>query len=188
MIVAVVLAAGASSRMGSPKALLQIGGISLIEAHIEVLLSVCSEVVVVVGAHKNEISPLCERARVRVVVNENWADSDSLESLKVGIGVLSVVDRVVVTPVDAPPVRISDLRALVDGEVPAVLSWQGVHGHPVIIGEAEVQHMFTNEVSGGLRSLMSRVRLVPAGAADILCNLNTPELWGSYLAEYSDKK
>ncbi len=188
MIVAVVLAAGASSRMGSPKALLQIGDISLIEAHIESLLSVCSEVVVVVGAHKSEISPLCERARVKVVVNDNWADSDSLESLKVGIGAFPVVEHVVVTPVDTPPVRVSDLRALVNGKAPAVLSWHGVHGHPVMIGKAEVQHMFTHEVSGGLRSLMSQVRLVPASTADILCNLNTPELWRSYLAEHSDKK
>ena len=187
MIVGVVLAAGASSRMGSPKALLRLGDMTLIEHHMEALLSSCEEVVVVVGAHKSEIIAVCSRPRVKVKVNENWANSDALESLRVGIVGYSNVDCVVVTPVDIPPVSPTDLRALVNVAPPAVLSWQGESGHPVMIGKAEMEHIILRDVSGGLRSLLTHARSVPAGTRDILCNLNTPELWSSYLGEVSDR-
>jgi molybdenum cofactor cytidylyltransferase len=188
MIVGVVLAAGASSRMGSPKALLRMGDMSLVEHHMVALLPICEEVVVVVGAHRSEIAALCNRERVKVIVNEKWESSDALESLRVGISGFSAVDCVVVTPVDIPPVSPADLRALVSETPPAVLSWQGASGHPVMIGKSEVEHIISNDVNGGLRSLLGRARSVPAETGDILCNLNTPELWSKYLDEVSRRK
>jgi len=188
MIAAVVLAAGASSRMGSPKALLRLGEKTLIEAHVASLLSVCHEVVVVVGAYRREIVELLDIDRVRIVVNEEWATSDALESLRLGVEVIERKTPVVVTPVDAPPVGLIDLRALIESGPPSVLSWDGCGGHPVIIGSLEVEHILRGGVVGGLRSLLLGAKHVPAITPDILCNLNTPELWKGYLSKLSSRK
>ena len=53
-VAAVILAAGESRRMGSPKALLPYRGQSFLDTLLELFAARCSTVIVVVGAHVNE--------------------------------------------------------------------------------------------------------------------------------------
>ncbi len=57
MIAGIILAAGASSRMGSPKALLEYRGETFIQRLVRVLSPVCGRVIVVLGYHAAEIRP-----------------------------------------------------------------------------------------------------------------------------------
>ena len=80
MIAAIILAAGASSRMGSPKALLEYRGETFADRLIRVLSGVCDPVIVVTGRHHKAI-----RAGVRgkacFVVNPD-PDRGQLSSLQ----------------------------------------------------------------------------------------------------------
>ena len=74
MITAILLAAGASQRMGAPKALLRISGTSFIRHIIDALgASRVSSTIVVLGADAEVIKTEIAGAKVHVVVNEDFA-------------------------------------------------------------------------------------------------------------------
>jgi 4-nitrophenyl phosphatase len=87
-VAALILAAGASERYGYPKTLLDWHGQPLI-AHIAraVLASPARPVIVVLGAHADEIRQALQGLPVQIVVNRNWRDGMS-ESIRVGLAAL----------------------------------------------------------------------------------------------------
>jgi molybdenum cofactor cytidylyltransferase len=81
----VVLAAGASSRLGSPKQLLKHAGTTLLQHSVHVALdSVARPVIVVLGAHAELIKPILENTAVHLVVNKDWEEGMA-SSVRCGI-------------------------------------------------------------------------------------------------------
>src|SRR5260221_10022704 len=68
VIAGIILAAGASSRMGSPKALLDFRGERFIERLVRVFSCVCDPVIVALGYHADAIRPAIQ-ASARIVIN-----------------------------------------------------------------------------------------------------------------------
>jgi molybdenum cofactor cytidylyltransferase len=137
---AIVLAAGRSTRMGRPKALLRTSdeGETFVERILSTLVAGgIDDVVVVAGA---EAAAIEERIglRARIVVNPD-VDRGQLSSMLVG---LAVVDRpgvmaAMMAPVDQPFVSEATVRLLVDTwrrlRAPIVRPVRDDrHGHPVI--------------------------------------------------------
>ena len=88
-----VLAAGASTRLGEPKQLVMLGGESLLERAVRMAREAgCSPVVVVLGSSAASIEAGCALENVIVVVNEDWADGMG-RSIGVGIGTLRMWTR-----------------------------------------------------------------------------------------------
>src|ERR1700741_3333556 len=86
---AVVLAAGSSSRMGTPKQLLHLDGRSLLQHVLDnVRHSDVRDIVVVLGASAEAIQREIDLHDVRVVLNENYQQGMGT-SLKAGISALS---------------------------------------------------------------------------------------------------
>ena len=112
---AILLAAGASTRMGEPKALLPWSGRRLLEHQVlEVLATRVYRVVVVLGAHRERLYPLVERgvralggrlqggSRLVCVVNADWR-SGKCSSIRCGAEAVSPeADHVLVAAVDQP--------------------------------------------------------------------------------------
>jgi molybdenum cofactor cytidylyltransferase len=87
-VAAVVLAAGGSSRFGSPKQLLSWKGQTLLEYIVDtVLASSVQETVVVLGHEAERIGDLLRDRPLRIVVNEEWESGQS-SSVRVGIETL----------------------------------------------------------------------------------------------------
>src|SRR5215471_3780930 len=128
----VLLAAGASRRMGSHKALLRTKGVSFAAHGVELLWSGCDSAVVVLGAHAARIRAAIEadlgrraakrasraaagRARLeaRLVTNRAWARG-MFGSVRLGLrAALSFEpDAVLVLPVDHPAVEPNTVRTL----------------------------------------------------------------------------
>jgi molybdenum cofactor cytidylyltransferase len=134
-----VLAAGSSRRMGSPKQLLEIRGKPLLELVVgQVCDSGVDDVVVVLGAAFDQIQDRVELGRARVLVNPAHA-SGMASSLKAGLASLDAgVDRVVVILGDQPDVDAELLNELLDlqesSELPAAaLDFNGLLHPPVVL-------------------------------------------------------
>ncbi|ACB52687.1 hypothetical protein cce_3339 [Crocosphaera subtropica ATCC 51142] len=70
----IILAAGASMRMGTPKQLLPYRASTLLLNTIETAIaSICQPIVVVLGANGDKISSKMDQSRVSVVKNKNWS-------------------------------------------------------------------------------------------------------------------
>jgi CTP:molybdopterin cytidylyltransferase MocA len=109
---AVVLAAGASTRLGEPKQLVMLGGETLLERAVRVAHEAgCAPVVVVLGAAAELVAARCDLGSAVVVVNEAWEEGMA-SSIRVGIGGVGGADGVVLMTCDQPAVTAEHLLAL----------------------------------------------------------------------------
>ena len=158
-IAGLLLAAGAGTRHGSPKALrLGADGVPWLLRSVDALRAGgCSPVIVVLGARGDEaerlLEPQGEGRGERVVVHAaDWADGVSA-SLRAGLTAAAALERatpvaVAVVPVDVPDLdgaivaRLigmwphADSAASVTPDTLRQASFSGRPGHPVVIGRA----------------------------------------------------
>ena len=172
----IILAAGGSTRMGRPKALLPVGdGVPAIAAWVD-LLAPHGPVCVVTGAvHDPVLAIVGDRAHL--VRNPDWAQTGPLESLLLALP--RPPEACLVTPVDAPLPAPEDLVALLRAGPAAALGHQGQPGHPVLLDADTVQRLQgLGDFEGGLRRHLPELRVVEAGPRTLL-NLNTPAAWAA---------
>ena len=125
---ALILAAGESRRMGSPKALLDFAGASFLDTLIGLLAPRCSPVIVVLGASADDIRAAAGRPAA-FVVNAEW-QRGQLTSMQCGLrAVPPEASGVLFTLVDHPAVASVSIDALLtaqwDRPSPSVASWDG---------------------------------------------------------------
>jgi len=190
MIPAVILAAGASTRMGRPKALLPIGreGETFITRLVRTFCDAgADDLVVVVGAHADGVSEAVARMPVFARVVENRAyERGQLSSL---VAALDIVDRpgvqaVMAMPVDMPLVTQATVRALLDAyrERPHLVVRPALgdrHGHPVIFDRALFAELRRTDFSIGARAVIAAhprdVLDVPLTDPGAFQDIDTPE-------------
>ena len=154
MIPAAILAAGASSRMGRPKALLPTGVVG--EIFLTRIIRTLSEVpvddlLVVTGKDSLAIRTAVEGAGMTLQLIENPDPGEGqLSSLLTALRVIDHpgVRAMLVTLVDVPLVSTETVRSVINAYrysgAPVVRpAWRGRHGHPVI---------FDRSVFGELRN------------------------------------
>jgi molybdenum cofactor cytidylyltransferase len=195
---AILLAAGESTRMGRPKALLPWGDETLLAYQVRQLEAAgVEDIVVVLGAQAEEMRPAVP-AGARVVVNESYREGRA-SSLRAGAAALpDSADPIVVLSVDQPrPQRVHErlLEAHMGWNGPITLpETDGRRGHPVVLaGELLEELRSASEQEKGLHAVIARhadgVREVPfvlithesmADSPDltalmVLTDINTPE-------------
>lgn len=156
----IVLAAGRSSRMGTPKAVLDAGGVSFMARAIDALRDGgCRDILVVIGPDDGETGTAAAQAGARVVVN-TAQDSEQIDSLRLGLrnlnpGALGAV----VLPVDHPLVSSATVRAVVQAwertHAPIVRpSHQGTPGHPTVFTVTVFDELLHDELPDGARTVI----------------------------------
>jgi len=134
----IVLAAGAGSRMGRPKALMFSGADSWLSLAVGVLCDAgCDRVIVVLGAAADVAAPLVP-AGAEVVVAHDWAEGMSA-SLRAALAAASAHDApaALVTLVDLPGMPATVAARMAAGANAGSLSqavFDGRPGHPVLVG------------------------------------------------------
>lgn len=190
VIRAVILAAGASSRMGRPKAELPLGssGETVLSRGIKTLLEAgLPAVVVVAGAHVDAVrAALSPRERrVRLVEHPGWAQGQ-LSSLLAGLEAVAddQLEAVLVTLVDVPLVTPDTVRAIVRAwrasRAPIVRPASGGrHGHPVIFDRAVFGDLRAADPAVGAKAVFAthRARVLDVEVRDpgAFLDLDTPE-------------
>ncbi|RYU97285.1 nucleotidyltransferase family protein [Emticicia agri] len=114
----VILAAGASSRMGVPKQLLHIDGLSLIKRMTEMAMDTpCYPVVVVLGANRQLIRKELERMPITIIDNPQWENGMS-SSLKMGLVgsymTFKELEAVIFLTVDMPLVSVELIQKMIE--------------------------------------------------------------------------
>ncbi len=145
-VVAVLLAAGAGSRLGyRPKSLLELDGVPLIRHQLVALLSAgVDEVVVVLGHHADLIEPALQTFPVTCVRNPR-PDEGQVSSQRLGLAALAgKPEAVIVALADQPLINAEDITALITAfkKRPAHTSVV----YPEVNGERGNPVMFTAEV------------------------------------------
>lgn len=138
-VVGVLLAAGAGSRMGRPKALVSDErGSWLLRACVTLRNGGCDDIVVVLGAGASEARMLLGDLPLDVVEAADWSEGMSA-SLRAGLAEASIGDAVaaLVHLVDLPDVGPDVVARLAEHASANALAravYAGSPGHPVLIG------------------------------------------------------
>lgn len=136
-VVGVLLAAGAGTRMGRPKALVSDErGSWLLRACVTLRNGGCDDVVVVIGAEASKARALLGDLPVFIVEAADWAEGMSA-SLRAGLGAAGEADAALVHLVDLPDVGPEVVHRLIQDASPDALAravYDGRPGHPMLIG------------------------------------------------------
>ena len=184
---AVILAAGASERMGTPKALLPWAGTTLLVYAVDQANAAgAQEVVVVLGPTTSHIE-----VNAQVVVNPDPSTGRSA-SIRLGAAALPYgVDAIVVQSVDQP-VPAEVLRVLYAALAPdidvVVPTYAGRRGHPVAFsGKLLDELREATESDQGLRAVVrrhaARLKEVVVDTEAVLWNLNDPASYAAATTE-----
>ena len=152
---AVVLAAGGSTRMGRPKALLEYKGRSFVACAVELATRAgCAPIVVVTGA----VELADQGLAARLVHNDRW-QYGQLGSLQRGLAALEDPAGVLVLTVDRPHLRVPTVVTLVAAfRTAPQFSWKPAHagrrGHPVIYPRSLLPALMALPASADPRELL----------------------------------
>lgn len=154
MNVALILAAGAGSRMGAPKATLKVNGERLIDHAVTIFKAAgCADVYVVLGAWIGEV------AGAKVIINENWQEGMG-SSLRAGLSHISTqpdIENVLISLVDLPNMTGSAVAQILgwQGEI-VVGTFNGTPGHPVKFSRKHWQGIIDSAIGEvGARAYLS---------------------------------
>lgn len=160
-IAAIVLAAGASARMGRPKLLLTYHGVSLLRRAVDAAVhGGCDDIVVVLGADCEQYLPVLTGTPARVVDNPEFAHGMST-SIRAGIEALpEETQAAVILLADQPFLDDGVIRRLIDtyrtsGKKIVACAYGGVRGVPVLFDRALFLELLVLEGDQGARQVMA---------------------------------
>ncbi len=184
-VAAVVLAAGRGSRFGGekPKPLARLGPRSMLAHAVGAAAAGgLRPVVVVIGYQADEVAAAAG-PMVRLVENRDWEEGMST-SLRAGLAALAGDEGVVAAAValaDQPRIGPEAYRRVTaahrEGAGLVVATYQGVRGHPVVIGREHWPEAMALSGDEGARSLLAKYDVVEVACDDTgsAADVDTPE-------------
>ena len=182
MIAGIILAAGASTRMGSPKALLDYRGETFLDHLIRVLGSVADPIIVALGYHAETIKTRA-RGQALFVVNPN-PERGQLSSLQTALAAAPPeAEGFLFIPVDCPAIEPETVAQLVETFThrdPAIMfvvpRHQGRRGHPVCAANSLIQEFLalppTDQASTVVHRHVTETLYVDVDDAGILVDVD----------------
>ena len=179
----VVLAAGASTRFGSPKQLVRVAGRPLLHTAVTRAAEVTgNSLIVVLGSGAAQLAPLLKHSPGAVVINQVWREGLA-SSIRAGVVRLpAACSAVMLLLADQPSITADDLRRLAGSwrkqpqHIAAAL-YGGSCGTPAIFPRSSFRALSELRGDSGAQALLmrdpDRVVRVPMPSAAI--DVDTPE-------------
>lgn len=186
-IAGVILAAGASSRMGQDKALLPWHGETLLGATIEMLKPVAEFWIVVAGANFKNLAPVVY-GRGGFIVENPEPGAGQFSSLRVGMqavlnrgrdaAVIALVDRPPALPATIAELHKTFISALGRDKWALIPEHGGQHGHPIFVGREMIEAFLRADPASTARDVehahLDRIEYHTVSDANVIMNINTP--------------
>jgi len=194
----VILAAGQSSRMGRPKALLPWRQGSFLSSAILALSPFSDLVIVVAGSNAEELRPTVDSLGAFLVVNPE-PDRGQFSSLQVGVqdimnrgrdsAILTLVDRPAPELATVSYLHDQFLRRINDGAWAVIPSFKGKHGHPIFLTRELIGAFLSAPATSNARDIQHQHqdRLVYEEVTDplVAANIDSPEDYQKLVAAAS---
>jgi molybdenum cofactor cytidylyltransferase len=190
MIVAVILSAGESSRMGRPKALLPIDGVRFIEKIVTALKATrVGQIVVVLGHNAVELRQKITDLPVDLVINPDYKRGQ-LTSLVAAIRNIETgkdaerVDGILVHLVDHPYINADLVNLMIERfyetkKLIVVPRYQNRRGHPVIFSRALFGELVAAPLDRGAKAVVHAHRddtlEIDTNDEGAIIDIDTPE-------------
>lgn len=178
-----ILAAGASSRLGQPKQLVKLGGRPALHMTVSNAVAVAAQAVtVVVGAHAAALTPMLKRTSASWVLNRTWEEGMG-SSIRAGIAALPIgCEAVLILLGDQVAVSPDDLKRLVsawNGEstVIAAAQYEQQTGVPAIFPAFCFSELAALRGDQGAKAVLHRYRdrVVRVAMPNAAVDLDTPD-------------
>jgi len=161
-VYAIILAAGASSRMGSPKQLLEWRSRPLLEHAVVNARSILSErVIVVLGAHAESIQTTVDLDGVSSLVNSNWQEGMA-SSIRAGVQALpESASAALILLCDQPLINAAHMQNLLNGwqQAPTRIVASQYHhsaGVPALFPAEFFEHLLTLKGDRGAKPILMK--------------------------------
>jgi len=176
----IILAAGSSSRFGSPKQNLIYKGQTLLQRAINAAIqSICKPVIVILGANAEAIDPTVDSNNVTVIYNNDWQEGMA-SSIRVGLSHLIKTDAemssVVLMLCDQPFVDSRLIDKLVENRLKTGIvacAYDQVAGVPVLFNSNYFPELLSLNGQEGAKKLLLKYKEdvtnlpFPLGSIDI---------------------
>jgi molybdenum cofactor cytidylyltransferase len=189
-----ILAAGESRRMGSPKALLEFQGETFLDRLIGLFRQRCSPVVAVLGAAQESVRAGLRRAGEAILVENSDFRLGQFTSMQCGLrAVPRQADGVLFTLVDHPAVMPATIARLVDvpldSGAAAVLRmprFDGRRGHPIWISRSLIPEFLALPAGSSAKEVITRyasgINYLDVDDPGILADVDDPRAYAQLLA------
>jgi len=171
-----ILAAGGGSRFGSePKLLAELEGQPVLQRTVEAMTRVSrlERVVVVLGAHADQMLARVGFGRAETVLCAKWQDGQSA-SLRCGTAALPDAAKIVVILGDQPLISPAIVDRFARERPGARASYNGRPGHPVVLGARHLRAIARLTGDRGAREVLDGP-LIEVGDGGTLRDLDTAE-------------
>jgi molybdenum cofactor cytidylyltransferase len=163
----IILAAGESKRLGSPKQLLSFDGSTLLARVAKTACeSMMCPVIAVLGAHAEKIRPTLNIPSLNVVYNDNWQEGMA-SSLRTGLTSMMElypqVDGIIILVCDQPYLSHELIKALIEAQRDAGLpaaaaAYNGKLGTPALFHKSLFSALLLLSGDTGARKMLERIR------------------------------
>ena len=191
---AVIVAAGASSRMGAFKPMLNIGSISISQRLVATLRQAgVGRIVMVTGYKAEDLEHHLAGTGVIFLRNDDYQTTQMFVSAKIGLQYIhGKCDRVFFMPVDVPLFTAKTVERLLETNAEiACPVCDGLRGHPIMLSDQVIDRILKDDGDCGLQGALSRCgipeQLVAVSDEGVLRDIDTPEDYDLLLQEHNNQ-